>query len=163
MQTLTFTPEGFLTPFEKINVDLATFERTFVTDFPNSETRKTLFYNYLRYIDSFSKEITPNFTQWIDGSFVTQKENPNDIDLVTFIDQKYYIQNDESEKLDKFFSFSWENEKIDAYIVGVFTKNTSLYENHTIHFQNQWNELFITTRATSDNQIFQKGFIEIIF
>jgi len=47
---LNFDEHGNLTPYEIIEVDLATFEAYFVTAFPNSTTRKNLFENYVRYI-----------------------------------------------------------------------------------------------------------------
>jgi hypothetical protein len=161
MQTLTFTPEGFLTPFEKINVDLATFESVFVTDFPNSETRKTLFDNYLRYLDSFSKEITPNFMQWIDGSFVTQKENPNDIDLVTFISRKEYI--DAGKNIGNYLSFSLEAEKIDAYILEIYPSETVEFTDYTLKHQNDWYKRFSKTKVNSISTYNKKGFIQLIF
>ena len=102
MQNITFTDEGFIFPNEKINVDLATLKTIFVDNFPNSTTRKTLYDNYLRYIDDFSKQITPNFTQWINGSFVTLKENPNDIDFVTFIDVDILLEKSDNGFLDNF-------------------------------------------------------------
>jgi hypothetical protein len=160
MQTLTFTPEGFLTPFEKINVDLATFERTFVTDFPNSETRKTLFDNYLRYIDSFSKEITPNFTQWIDGSFVTQKENPNDIDLVTLIEVAIH---DEKEHLidEKYISSVTYELGLDAYVMKIYPTTEDAYETYTLFHSEIWYNRFCRTRKNIINDTFSKGFLEI--
>ena len=163
MQNIIFTDEGFIFPNEKINVDLATLKTVFVDNFPNSTTRKTLYDNYLRYTDDFSKQITPNFKQWINGSFVTLKENPNDIDFVTFIDEKYYLQHDEDEVLDAFYAFSWEKEKLDAFIVGIYPENDSKYLTHTLYFKEQWATLFSRTKATLDGSVFKKGFIEINF
>lgn len=42
-------------------------------------------------MESFRQGITPNFTQWINGSFTTT--NPNDIDLVTLIDHEVLAKN----------------------------------------------------------------------
>ena len=38
---------------------------------------------------------------WIDGSFVTSKENPKDIDTLTEFDAIKIIENNDSEKIDK--------------------------------------------------------------
>lgn len=38
---------------------------------------------------------------WIDGSFATSKENPNDIDTLTEFDAIKIIENDDKEKIDK--------------------------------------------------------------
>jgi hypothetical protein len=48
MQTLTFDENGYLVPYEKIEIDIATLKHYFVDAFPNSTKRKTLFDNYLR-------------------------------------------------------------------------------------------------------------------
>jgi hypothetical protein len=83
---LLFSPEGYLMPVAKIEIELSTLEQVFLKGFPNSTTRPKIWANYLRFLDRFRSKVTSNFTQWIDGSFITQKENPNDLDLVTFID-----------------------------------------------------------------------------
>ena len=161
MQNITFTDEGFIFPNEKINVDLATLKTIFVDNFPNSTTRKTLYDNYLRYINDFSKQITPNFTQWINGSFVTLKENPNDIDFVTFIDVDILLEKSDNGFLDNFYSFSWEKEKLDAYILDVFPEEDKMYIEHTLKFKNQWFERF--TQTKSGGKKYKKGFLEIKF
>ena len=161
MQNITFTDEGFIFPNEKINVDLATLKTIFVDNFPNSTTRKTLYDNYLRYIDDFSKQITPNFTQWINGSFVTLKENPNDIDFVTFIDVDILLEKSDNGFLDNFYSFSWEKEKLDAYILDVFPEEDKMYIEHTLKFKNQWFERFTQTKPGGKK--YKKGFLEINF
>jgi hypothetical protein len=163
MQTLTFDENGYLMPYEKIEIDLTTLQHYFVDAFPDSTKRKVLFDNYLRYVEQFSKEITSNFTQWINGSFVTQKEEPNDIDIVTFLDEKYYIKDEEDTSLDKYYSFSWYDRGIDAYIVGDFSKGTQKYTDHTLYFKEQWFNLFTKNRANDSEIIFPKGFLEIQF
>ena len=50
---MEFDELGYLTPYKVIETDLEIFERIFVSNFENSETRKTLFKNYLSYIDNF--------------------------------------------------------------------------------------------------------------
>ena len=37
------------------------------------------FENYSQYLQDFQNEISPNFRQWINGSFVTNRTNPKDI------------------------------------------------------------------------------------
>ena len=161
MQNITFTDEGFIFPNEKINVDLATLKTIFVDNFPNSTTRKTLYDNYLRYINDFSKQITPNFTQWINGSFVTLKENPNDIDFVTFIDVDIYERN--KSEIDNFLSFSLEKEGLDAYILQIYPKYTEQYEEYTHFHLKNWEKRFSFARKNTRKEVFPKGFFEINF
>ena len=76
----------------------------------------------------FSRRITPQFEQWINGSFVTTKENPNDIDFVTFIDSTIFKQNEA--KLEEFWSFALEDEGLDAYIVKIYPTDSPLFATH---------------------------------
>ncbi len=154
---LNFDEYGNLTPYKIIEVDLATFEAYFVTAFPNSKTRKRLFENYLRYIYRFQDEVFPFFEQWINGSFVTQKENPKDIDLVTFLDYSVYEKRGDK-ILDKFWSFSLEDEGIDSYLVKDYPKNHLLYMK-TLEKKDVWLKLYANNRA----KIPTKGFLKIIF
>lgn len=55
----------------------------FLKDFPASKTRKLLIDGLNTYIGHLSSIGAP-VELWIDGSFTTNKENPNDIDLVIF-------------------------------------------------------------------------------
>ncbi len=59
--------------------------QTFVDDFPTSVTRPVIFEHWKALVGAI-KTILPIDAQWIDGSFVTSKENPGDVDLATFLD-----------------------------------------------------------------------------
>ena len=154
---LDFDEYGNLTPYKAVEVDLATFEAYFVTAFPKSTTRKRLFENYLRYIYRFQDEVFPFFEQYINGSFVTKKENPNDIDIVTFLDFEVYQKRD-NRVLNKFWSFSLEAEGIDAYIVKEYPDNHLFYP-ETKAFKKEW-----INRYSRDFPFDRKkGFLKITF
>jgi hypothetical protein len=88
---MTFDQYGHLTPYEIIETDLNTFQKTFVTDFTASTTRPQIFEAYLEYLHQLRQIVGDGgFYQWIDGSFVTQKSDPKDIDFVTFVDWQIY-------------------------------------------------------------------------
>ncbi len=159
MTELHFDSNDNLTPYSKITTDLATFEKVFVADFENSTTRKILFDNYLRYLEAFSKKITPNFTQWINGSFVTLKENPKDIDFVTFISAELYRKN--INIIDNFLSFSLEKQKLDAYILEIFPREHERYLSYTIMNLEKWDSRFSYSKENESKIIFPKGYIEI--
>jgi hypothetical protein len=55
----------------------------FLLDFPSSKTRKSLIQGFNKYISHLSSIGVP-IEIWIDGSFTTNKIDPNDIDLVIF-------------------------------------------------------------------------------
>ncbi len=154
---LNFDEFGNLTPYQAIEVNVDTLEAYFVTAFPNSKTRKRLFENYLRYIYRFQDEVFPFFEQYINGSFVTQKENPKDIDLVTFLDYEVY-QKRGDKVLDKFWSFSLEDEGIDAYPVEDFPKGHPEFK-ETQLAKAKWENVY-----SKDRQLVRtKGFLKIIF
>ena len=67
------------------HTDIATMQVRFVTEFPDSQTRPAIYeaFNALR---ADGEKLGVVGTQWVNGSFVTSKENPGDIDVVTFCD-----------------------------------------------------------------------------
>jgi hypothetical protein len=58
-------------------------ENHFLGSFPNSSTREKLVNGLKTYLSAL-ENIGISFEVWIDGSFTTEKENPNDIDIVVF-------------------------------------------------------------------------------
>ena len=159
---MEFDELGYLFPYKIIEIDLHTFEKQFVSNFEKSETRQKLFQNYISYITSFKNHIGENFYQWIDGSFVTTKLNPNDIDIVTFINDKDY-ENNQSKLID-FQGIKLKNEqKLDCY----FVKNYPIeHKNHEIitHYDSvEWFHLFSKTRVQRNGKRYSKGIIQINF
>ena len=88
---LAFDLRGNLQPYKKVNLSLAEFEDFFVNRLPNNSRRKYIFDRYLDFVRDFSEQVSQQFTQWVDGSFVTVKEHPNDIDFVTFVDYQLLV------------------------------------------------------------------------
>lgn len=60
----------------------------FLKNFPNSKTRRLLINGLNEFVAHLSSLGIP-IELWIDGSFTTNKENPNDIDLVIFLLKTY--------------------------------------------------------------------------
>ena len=155
--SLHFDEYGNLKPYESIEVDLATLKAYFVTRFPNSTTRKRLFENYERYLYRFQDKVFPIFEQWINGSFVIQKENPNDIDIITFLDYEVYEKR-RDKVLDKFWSFSLEDEGIDSYLVKDYPEGHIFYDKTL-----EWKETWLRRYSNIDNVDNNKGFLKIYF
>lgn len=55
----------------------------FLSSFPGSKTRESLISGFHKYLSQL-RRFGVSFEIWLDGSFTTNKENPNDIDLVVF-------------------------------------------------------------------------------
>lgn len=72
-------------PSGLITTNVEEFEQRFIDDFADSITRDAIFRGYIKYC----KKLIPldiGIIQWLNGSFTTNKINPNDIDFVTQLD-----------------------------------------------------------------------------
>jgi hypothetical protein len=83
---LQFNTQGLLMPADNIISTLEDFEKYFTFN----HHRKMLHQQYLSYLIDLQQIGIENFTQWIDGNFVTRKTTPNDIDIVTFVPEGFY-------------------------------------------------------------------------
>lgn len=159
---LYFNSKGLLIPEGNILSSLRELESQFVHTFPTSKTRKNNYEKYLKYINDLKMLLgEKELKQWINGSFVTQVVNPNDIDLVTFIE---FEERDLYAKDLKKFEASGANEiyGVDAYLLTVFPQD------HPKHFLFQsdktyWMNQFGRTRRDKYGKKNAKGFLEIIY
>lgn len=161
---INFDTRGNLNPYEKIELSLERFKKHFVDDFANEHKRRLeIFENYVDFLDGFKQEVTQSFIQWIDGSFVTKKLNPRDIDFVTLIDYQTY------ERFQTIIENKYRREPaknifglVDAYAVKMYPVGHSqrwVSEYDLIY----WRRWFSETRMNRAKKKFAKGFIEIRF
>lgn len=157
-----FNSDGFLMPVGKITTDLQDVETSFVKKFPNSNTRLSLWTNYLSFLERFKKKVTNNFVQWINGSFVTKKENPNDMDLVTFVDYRIFEPMETAQYLEEFWSYNLESQGLDSYLLAVYPENHQDYPDYQM-LLNKWAIRY--TNAKQNVVILNnvKGFLELKF
>lgn len=81
---MTFNSKGYLEAgLHPMNID--DMEKSFVTPFPHSSTRKNILDNYKKHTDELL-QIISDYIQFVDGSFVSNKNDPGDVDLICFID-----------------------------------------------------------------------------
>ncbi|MEM8896197.1 MAG: hypothetical protein AAGC88_16585, partial [Bacteroidota bacterium] len=158
----SFDKHGHLLPYSIIKIKLDQFKDTFVNSFPHSHSRSRLFDNYQHFISDFQQQITSNFTQWIDGSFVTQKQNPRDIDFLTFIDHTIYEEKEIS--IDNHFRLAGARKKygVDAYTIRAYPKThkkNMLFESDMVY----WHNLFGQTKKNRSKKKFRKGVVELVF
>jgi len=157
---LAFDDNGFLVPHQPLPVDLRTMERVFVEALPSSQTRQRLFVHFLRYLEGFKSRVGRRFTVWVNGSYVTQRLNPKDLDFVVFLD--YRVYEEQEPFLDKFWSFSLEAEGLDAYLVKAFPAGHPLHQ-QTLSDRALWLSLYQKTKWREDNAFYEKGFLELNF
>ena len=161
-EIIKFDFRGYLQPYTLIELDLMEFQNQFVKGFPESGTRQKLFESYVDYIHDFQREIMPSFKMWINGSYVTQKLNPRDIDFVVFIPHNIYATYEHLIESKYKTAGAARNFSVDAYTVKVFSENHSNFvftQSDTAY----WRSWFGETARNRNNQRFQKGFVEINF
>ena len=93
--------------------------------------------------------------QWIDGSFITNKLQPGDIDIVTFIPFASY-EPIVDELIDWYSTFSLYDRGLDAYICPVYPSDYLEY-NLFLDRKQYWQKLF----SSRKNENGEKGFLEL--
>ncbi len=155
-----FDIRGFLKPEGKNECTFEELQLNFVEPFDLESTR----YQLLKNLEKYNQELLElleghPITQWINGSFVSTKKNPKDIDLVTLLD--YSIVETKENKLKKFTrEHSLDHYKIDAYIVKLYPLDHPYY-NRTKSDLLYWENWFSKTRLNRRKQRFPKGFLEL--
>ena len=145
---INFDNKGNIFPYEITDTTFEIFQEVFSFN----EHRKAIFQEYVEFCNVLKSMQTNEFFQFIDGSFVTQKQYPKDIDIVTFVDADFFNKNavrllnlrDNFEKIDCFFVPNHSTEH-PHYFVTQF----GLFE---------WEQLFNT-----DREYYPKGILKITF
>lgn len=126
-----------------------------------SETRRSIFEEFLKFQANLKALLNEGFTQWINGSFVSSKLNPNDIDFVTLLDFRTFNKHQDAiEKEFTLWGATRHYHNLDAYTVkvfpedhpeGVLTKSDLVY----------WGNWFGRTKPNRSKITFPKGFVEV--
>ena len=124
---LEFDIRGNLKPYRITEISLKSFQKKFVNDFNQHSSRMVLFKNYQKYNNDLRSILTQSFYQWIDGSYVSNKLNPKDIDIVTIVNYQDYEKN--KLVLEKEFAAAAARSRyeVDAYIVAKYPRNHKKY------------------------------------
>ncbi len=151
---LHFDKSGYLIPDAPIEIDLLTFEKIFVFN----DHRRKLFNEYLNLINLLSGLGIGNYFQWVDGSFVSQKPMPQDIDIVTFVNYRNFPD------LENVLSALFVNSTgIDCYFVISYPEEHPSHNVYKLDIA-EWRFLFSTTRRDKKTgKRVKKGFIQLNF
>ncbi len=148
MQQITFDENDNLLPYALIKMDLSDFE----SHFCSNAHRRNLFDILQDYFVDLRLTIKSPVKIWLDGSYITTKELPNDIDLVTFVNDFEFLP-----KRDTLMSYKihYKNEGLDAHFVCVFP---NFHHNHIVteYDTNEYRKLF-----SYDRDDRKKGFIQL--
>ncbi|MCU0346041.1 MAG: hypothetical protein MUC59_03800 [Saprospiraceae bacterium] len=142
-----------------LGIELQDFKATFST---KSLKRQQLVYEFMVFLEGFKNAVTSEFVVWIDGSAVSTKTEPNDIDAVFFIDFKV-CERKKSSLDNEWFNGSQKNTKgLDLYYSIVYPPAHSRY--YLTHLDRlYWEDLYGHTRIDDSGKQFEKGFLEIKF
>lgn len=153
---MEFDRNGYLQPHEIIFADLQQIEMIFVDGFTDSTVRSKIFKNYIRYTEAIRKLVGEPFHQWIDGSFVTKKENPNDIDVLTFIPVSSFNKNWKEFEMLRRWRFN-RDFCVDGYFIKIVPEEHPDHRIYNLDKQD-WLSTF-----TTDHRFNNKGVIQINF
>ena len=150
---LKFNENGYLEPFEGITTELEIAKNAFTFN----EHRITIWSHFENFITELQNLFQNDFSIWLNGSFTTKKEFPNDLDCVIFIDFKIYgiLERD----LQKFKELQYKKENyLDIYFVKIYPKGhkNKIFEDFDVI---EWFSLFTKTREKN----VKKGFLQLNF
>jgi hypothetical protein len=154
-----FNSFGLLSPPTIIKSMLKEFKRNFAIESP-ANVRRELYNKYEIYKDGIKKLCNKaDLKQWVDGSFVTKKLNPADIDLVTFIDFETFKVVEEELK-NYIYPASLINYGLDCYLIIVYPEGHKL---HSVYKADcaYWINQFDKTKPDKRHKSMPKGFLEI--
>jgi hypothetical protein len=145
---LQFDEFGFLNPNDIIISNLDEFRNTFVFN----EQRASLFGTYLEFLDELGKLDLGPFFQWVDGSFVTKKPLPRDIDMITFVDSKAHkLKNSRLQFLKEKYKYYG----IDAYFEASYPENHPFYPKY-LYQHDYWFKLYSSTKPLGQQQLVRR-------
>ena len=152
MDTLRFDWEGHLTPYEAVETNW----ESFVKMFGWNEHRQ----NLLELLQLLCTELTTLFpeeyTIWVDGSFVTRKDRPNDLDVVFILPaEKYEVVENELRLLRNQFA------GLDVYFIKLIEEGEP---NYFLYISDRIEWLFQFTKTRPDRYTRRKqpkGFIQL--
>ncbi|MCE7066277.1 DUF6932 family protein [Dyadobacter sp. CY326] len=146
MNDLDFDENGYLTPYDIIDIDWLHLEETFVF----SSVRTTIFIQFKKLVAELTAIGGKKFDIWIDGSFASTKTSPNDMDLVCFVDEADYDRyQKELVAMRKNFSL------LDIYFVKVYPQE------HSSYFLTNFDKLDWLHFFSRDRQNRKKGILKI--
>ena len=157
---LRFDELGHLVPYAISEMTLEAFRSFFVEELADQSHRQTLFEQYLKFADAVTNNFGLPFHQWIAGSFVTRKEFPGDMDVVTFLPYETMLK--KATRVQFFKTEARELYQIDASFSPVCKWNHRFFEASQM-WETDFLELYGTSRPDQHLKKHPKGIIKITF
>lgn len=145
---LTFDEYGYLVPYEVQPVSLVTINYWFGS---GSQRRKGLWNAFSQLLNEVASHQIPVIDIWVDGSFITITGQPNDVDVVVYVQNTYLEQ--QFSRLNTLSQSFWN---IDLKWVPVYNEPDSVRQSIDRLERMKWFLLFNTDRPGR-----AKGFVSI--
>jgi len=163
MTEVEFDEYGNPTPYDFIELTIEEFKHIFVDSFNPKERRQLLFNKYIEYIRDFAEIYKQDWEQWVDGSFITKKEYPGDIDMVGLVDANFIEQNRSNPNIFTFFRSKTVERDVmyyyglDIYLLMVYPESDERYEKITLKQIEYWKTFF-----SRDKEGRKKGIVKMM-
>jgi hypothetical protein len=132
----------------------------FVEPFAGSTSRASIFAGWTLHRESL-RNLIPGRAQWIDGSFVTGKVDPGDIDVVTLFDAaEFDVLPEWKRMLAHSLLVGPDNKKfwgVDSYPIPVVAPTDPRYATYA-EAQEYWHDLWSQVRGLDTRK---KGYLEV--
>jgi len=147
MINIEFDEYGNPKPYEVVRLSYGECKNIFVEKFKSSATRKLNWTSFMGFHTDIEAVSTFAVKHWIDGSFVTQKINPNDIDVVSFVNPNNLVSTLREFDMNKSDPSGYVKNKynVDNYIIVDFDKGHPYYDKMQEQVK-YWREFFSTDR-----------------
>jgi hypothetical protein len=147
-------------PPDFIDITWTDFKTYFVTNYPMGSTRTHIFEEFELFVNAVKQLWGKSFVLWIDGSFCSQKSNPNDIDVL--IEVQFGGEETEIVALQQMVrQFRIERQTlVDCYVLVVYAKDHTLhswYKSDYIYWLNQWG----LTQPNRKKEKFRKAILRL--
>ncbi|WP_130647412.1 DUF6932 family protein [Methanofollis fontis] len=149
-----FVENGYLPP-GYYPATLREYKNRFVTEFPESETRSTIFSDFIGYA-GFLSTFKITIEKWMGGSFTSAKLNPGDIDMVVLYDGLKYNGHPEQDEFDRFFLINNGYQILyhHTIYIPVYPETDRRY-NITFAEVQRWKEFF----STDESETIKRGLV----
>lgn len=137
-------------PYTVVEIDSQSFQ----TLFGFNAHRQQLLEKYYEFLKILKTMPIGSYHQWINGSFTTRKEYPNDIDFVSFVNSSFY-RTFENRLMG--LAYDFKQYGLDAYFEPVYP------ESHFISAVTRYNKADWQQLYCRDRQYRSKGFIQVNF
>jgi hypothetical protein len=154
MPKITFDKYGNSMPYGLVPLSIDECEELFVSAFLTSTTRAPNWNGYINFTTQLKTVAINTITQWLDGSFTTNKLNPGDIDVVNIINYLDFKPGLIEFDMNRSDGYPKKKYNIDGYIILNLPITHPFYKK-CVSQKEYWKEFFSTDRNDNPKSILE--------